>query len=88
MVQGTKKLKSVKKTASAPVGIRKGARTIAPKNKTLLQHAKLKKKMNGNVTRNLEHLMATKASAIGKLHVMNSMVKKESKDTKDKKSKK
>ncbi|KAJ1914074.1 hypothetical protein IWQ60_008958 [Tieghemiomyces parasiticus] len=87
MAQGTTKIKAANAAAkeARTNTIKKGVRQLAPKNKTLVQQRQLKKKMHANVSRNLEKMMATRASAVGKLTILSSAVQKDKKDKKGKK---
>ncbi|RKP08636.1 hypothetical protein THASP1DRAFT_29568 [Thamnocephalis sphaerospora] len=68
--------KAKQQSAKKPLGLKKGARTIAPKNTTLIKQKQLKKRLTANINRNIETQMATRAGAVGKLTIMRSAMEK------------
>ncbi|KAJ8651731.1 hypothetical protein O0I10_012698 [Lichtheimia ornata] len=63
---------------------KKGARTIAPKQATLVKQRKLQKQLTAKINNNIERQMAVKANAVGKLTVMKKLAESQDASTKKK----
>lgn len=57
-------------TTANSAQMRKGRVVKAAKNKGIVKHNKLQRKLVANVTNSLEQVMAVKAGAVGKLTIM------------------
>jgi hypothetical protein len=92
MVQGgkfkTKPSVNKKSSANTTQKLKKGARTIAPKQSSLIKSQTLKKKLSAKINRNIELDMAGKAIATGKLTIMKNIGKEGLKASEKKKLKK
>ncbi|ORY91273.1 hypothetical protein BCR43DRAFT_527872 [Syncephalastrum racemosum] len=91
MVQGSLKKVSnpaaKKKSQQKPGKMKKGARSIAPKQPKLVKERKLQKQLSAKINDNIERQMAVKAGAVGKLTLMKK-VADSAKAATDKKKKK
>ncbi|CAO3586254.1 unnamed protein product [Absidia cylindrospora] len=91
MAQGSLKkvTKPVKKNArQKQVKMKKGSRTIAPKQNVLVKQKSLEKKLTAQINKNIEKQMSVKANAIGKLTIMKGLAESSAKEMNDKKKKK
>ncbi|CAO3630091.1 unnamed protein product [Cunninghamella echinulata] len=59
-----------KKTRQKQTKMKKGARTIAPKQSVLVKQRTLEKRLTASINKNIEKQMSVKANAIGKLTIM------------------
>ncbi|ORX54481.1 hypothetical protein DM01DRAFT_1407329 [Hesseltinella vesiculosa] len=78
MAQGALKKKAAtnpnKKSARPKqTKVKKGSRTIAPKQTTLVKQRSLQKKLTATINRNIEKQMSVKANAVGKLTIMKKL---------------
>ncbi|KAL1934882.1 hypothetical protein VTP01DRAFT_7064 [Rhizomucor pusillus] len=92
MAQGSLKIKKspvqAKKKNNKNAGkVKKGARTIAPKQPALVKQRKLEKKLTANINNNIEKQMSVKANAVGKLTIMKKLAESAAKETSNKKKK-
>ncbi|KAI8343462.1 hypothetical protein BC941DRAFT_411479 [Chlamydoabsidia padenii] len=90
MAQGSLKkvTKPAKKNArQKPAKMKKGSRTIAPKQHILVKQKSLEKKLTASINKNIEKQMSVKANAIGKLTIMKKTAESSALEMKDKKKK-
>ncbi|KAI9290268.1 hypothetical protein BC943DRAFT_313622 [Umbelopsis sp. AD052] len=64
---------------------KKGARVIAPKQRTLVKQKGISKKLSASINNNIERQMAVKAGAVGKLTIMKKLADEAAATSKDKK---
>ncbi|KAI9279174.1 hypothetical protein BY458DRAFT_584976 [Sporodiniella umbellata] len=89
MAQGSTKLKKskAKKGGREKKGItKKGSRTIAPKQPSLVKKMALDKKLTAQINNSIERQMSVKANAIGKLTIMKKIAEEKGEDKKIKRS--
>lgn len=61
-----------KKQAPSLSVLKRGARVIPPKNRALVKQKIVSKRLSASINKNIEHVMASRAKATGKLTIMKS----------------
>ncbi|KAI8377920.1 uncharacterized protein BYT42DRAFT_572194 [Radiomyces spectabilis] len=77
-----------KKTNHKQVKMKKGARTIAPKQAVLVKQRTIQKKLTAQINKNIERQMSVKANAVGKLTIMKKLADEAAAEDSKKKKKK